>query len=185
MSNSNYTTASSHQNKRNSSMTSSSTKAPKTNQKHNTESLKKWEEPAPQPTTSLGLGGMSLAILLVVMILCSCCSTSATAIPLLAANGEQLVADARAERASLGELAQALVSPNYEQQQRELFFTNDPASNFVLRKRNAELINGLIGMDLDRLSAMGKKRKRGNAELINGLLGMDLDRLSSVGRRRR
>lgn len=49
------------------------------------------------------------------------------------------------------------------------------------RKRNAELINGLIGMDLGRLNAIGK---RGNAELINGLLGMELDRLDRLGRRR-
>jgi len=53
--------------------------------------------------------------------------------------------------------------------------------NPSMLKRNAELINGLVGWDLDRLTAMGK---RGNAELVNGLIGMDLSRLSTMGRRR-
>ncbi|GMT18417.1 hypothetical protein PFISCL1PPCAC_9714 [Pristionchus fissidentatus] len=48
------------------------------------------------------------------------------------------------------------------------------------KRSNAELINGLIGMDLGKLSAVGK---RSNAELINGLLGMNLNKLSSAGRR--
>uniref|UniRef100_A0AC34QJW4 Uncharacterized protein n=1 Tax=Panagrolaimus sp. JU765 TaxID=591449 RepID=A0AC34QJW4_9BILA len=50
----------------------------------------------------------------------------------------------------------------------------------LMKRSNAELINGLIGMDLNRLSAMGK---RSNAELINGLLGMNLNKLSSAGKR--
>uniref|UniRef100_A0A1I7Z7C1 Pigment dispersing factor n=1 Tax=Steinernema glaseri TaxID=37863 RepID=A0A1I7Z7C1_9BILA len=50
----------------------------------------------------------------------------------------------------------------------------------MMVKRNAELINGLIGMDLGKLSSVGK---RSNAELINGLLGMNLNRLHSAGRR--
>ncbi|KHN72898.1 hypothetical protein Tcan_07701 [Toxocara canis] len=50
----------------------------------------------------------------------------------------------------------------------------------LAKRSNAELINGLIGMDLNKLSAVGK---RSNAELINGLLGMNLNRLSSAGRR--
>uniref|UniRef100_A0A0M3HZ91 Transposase n=1 Tax=Ascaris lumbricoides TaxID=6252 RepID=A0A0M3HZ91_ASCLU len=50
----------------------------------------------------------------------------------------------------------------------------------LTKRSNAELINGLIGMDLNKLSAIGK---RSNAELINGLLGMNLNRLSSAGRR--
>ncbi|KAK5975960.1 Pigment dispersing factor 1b [Trichostrongylus colubriformis] len=49
-----------------------------------------------------------------------------------------------------------------------------------VKRSNAELINGLIGMDLGKLSAVGK---RSNAELINGLLGMNLNKLSSAGRR--
>ncbi|VDM55660.1 unnamed protein product [Angiostrongylus costaricensis] len=49
-----------------------------------------------------------------------------------------------------------------------------------VKRSNAELINGLIGMELGKLSAVGK---RSNAELINGLLGMNLNKLSSVGRR--
>ncbi|CAD5219081.1 unnamed protein product [Bursaphelenchus xylophilus] len=57
-----------------------------------------------------------------------------------------------------------------------------PVSTYRHAKRsNAELINGLIGMDLNTLQAVGK---RSNAELINGLIGMDLNRLSSIGRRR-
>uniref|UniRef100_A0A914W4G5 Uncharacterized protein n=1 Tax=Plectus sambesii TaxID=2011161 RepID=A0A914W4G5_9BILA len=48
------------------------------------------------------------------------------------------------------------------------------------KRSNAELINGLIGMDLGTLSAVGK---RSNAELINGLLGMNLNKLSSAGRK--
>ncbi|VDK46452.1 unnamed protein product [Anisakis simplex] len=57
----------------------------------------------------------------------------------------------------------------------------DDIGDLLLAKRsNAELINGLIGMDLNKLSAIGK---RSNAELINGLLGMNLNRLSSAGRR--
>lgn len=50
----------------------------------------------------------------------------------------------------------------------------------LIKRSNAELINGLIGMDLNTLSAIGK---RSNAELINGLLGMNLNKLSSAGRR--
>ncbi|CAD5213617.1 unnamed protein product [Bursaphelenchus okinawaensis] len=50
----------------------------------------------------------------------------------------------------------------------------------VAKRANAELINGLIGMDLNTLQAVGK---RSNAELINGLIGMDLNRLSSIGRK--
>ncbi|KAE9549750.1 hypothetical protein FO519_007040 [Halicephalobus sp. NKZ332] len=49
----------------------------------------------------------------------------------------------------------------------------------LMKRSNAELINGLIGMDLNTLSAIGK---RSNAELINGLLGMNLNKLSSAGR---
>ncbi|KAJ1352118.1 hypothetical protein KIN20_008312 [Parelaphostrongylus tenuis] len=49
-----------------------------------------------------------------------------------------------------------------------------------VKRSNAELINGLIGMELGKLSAVGK---RSNAELINGLLGMNLNKLSSAGRR--
>ncbi|CAJ0578558.1 unnamed protein product, partial [Mesorhabditis spiculigera] len=57
----------------------------------------------------------------------------------------------------------------------------DEMPEFRLSKRaNAELINGLIGMDLSKLSQVGK---RSNAELINGLLGMNLHQLSSAGRR--
>ncbi|PAV66146.1 hypothetical protein WR25_20954 [Diploscapter pachys] len=48
------------------------------------------------------------------------------------------------------------------------------------KRSNAELVNGLIGMDLGRLNSVGK---RSNAELVNGLLGMDLSRLNSAGRR--
>lgn len=55
------------------------------------------------------------------------------------------------------------------------------AERAMNKRSNAELINGLIGMDLNTLQAVGK---RSNAELINGLIGMDLDRLSAVGRRR-
>ncbi|CAI4230770.1 unnamed protein product [Auanema sp. JU1783] len=68
-----------------------------------------------------------------------------------------------------------------------LVFRQQPQMNFgewadgqVIKRSNAELINGLIGMDLGKLSAVGK---RSNAELINGLLGMNLNRLSSAGRR--
>nr|ABO42258.1 pigment dispersing factor 1a [Caenorhabditis elegans] len=49
-----------------------------------------------------------------------------------------------------------------------------------VKRSNAELINGLIGMDLGKLSAVGK---RSNAELINGLLSMNLNKLSGAGRR--
>ncbi|CAB3403588.1 unnamed protein product [Caenorhabditis bovis] len=49
-----------------------------------------------------------------------------------------------------------------------------------VKRSNAELINGLIGMDLGKLSAVGK---RSNAELINGILGMNLNKLNSAGRR--
>ena len=48
------------------------------------------------------------------------------------------------------------------------------------KRSNAELINGLMSMDLGQLSQVGK---RSNAELINGLLGMNLNKLSSAGRR--
>ncbi|KAK0417972.1 hypothetical protein QR680_013305 [Steinernema hermaphroditum] len=64
-----------------------------------------------------------------------------------------------------------------------LVYRPDLASQYeseLMVKRNAELINGLIGMDLGKLSAVGK---RSNAELINGLLGMNLNRLHSAGRR--
>lgn len=51
----------------------------------------------------------------------------------------------------------------------------DEREGYQFQKRsNAELINGLIGMDLGKLSAVGK---RSNAELINGLLGMNLNKL--------
>ncbi|TKR68021.1 hypothetical protein L596_024071 [Steinernema carpocapsae] len=53
-------------------------------------------------------------------------------------------------------------------------------NEMMVKRSNAELINGLIGMDLGKLSAVGK---RSNAELINGLLGMNLNRLHSAGRR--
>ncbi|CAJ0943236.1 unnamed protein product, partial [Mesorhabditis belari] len=57
----------------------------------------------------------------------------------------------------------------------------DDMREFRMAKRaNAELINGLIGMDLSKLSQVGK---RSNAELINGLLGMNLNKLSSAGRK--
>ncbi|KAI6235976.1 Pdf-1 [Aphelenchoides besseyi] len=48
------------------------------------------------------------------------------------------------------------------------------------KRANAELINGLIGMDLNTLNAIGK---RSNAELINGLNSWDFNRLSHYGRR--
>ena len=50
----------------------------------------------------------------------------------------------------------------------------------MTKRSNAELINGLIGMDLNTLHDLGK---RSNAELINGLLGMNLNKLSSAGKR--
>uniref|UniRef100_A0A914EIA0 Uncharacterized protein n=1 Tax=Acrobeloides nanus TaxID=290746 RepID=A0A914EIA0_9BILA len=53
-------------------------------------------------------------------------------------------------------------------------------NDMSVMKRNAELINGLIGMDLNKLSAIGK---RSNAELINGLIGMNLNKLASAGRK--
>uniref|UniRef100_A0A0N4Z200 Secreted protein n=1 Tax=Parastrongyloides trichosuri TaxID=131310 RepID=A0A0N4Z200_PARTI len=48
-----------------------------------------------------------------------------------------------------------------------------------MKRGNAEIMNGLLAMDLGQLSAVGK---RSNAELINGLIGMDLDGLYSAGK---
>ena len=57
----------------------------------------------------------------------------------------------------------------------DFFFQYD---DMIMAKRsNAELINGLIGMDLGKLSAVGK---RSNAELINGLLGMNLNKVTQT-----
>ncbi|CEF66869.1 Na+/H+ exchanger family and Cation/H+ exchanger domain-containing protein [Strongyloides ratti] len=50
--------------------------------------------------------------------------------------------------------------------------------NSPYKRGNAEIMNGLLAMDLGQLSAVGK---RSNAELINGLIGMDLDGLYSAG----
>lgn len=61
-----------------------------------------------------------------------------------------------------------------------MFYFQFEDEQVLMKRSNAELINGLIGMDLNRLSAMGK---RSNAELINGLLGMNLNKLSSAGKR--
>uniref|UniRef100_A0AC35TI24 ISLre2 family transposase n=1 Tax=Rhabditophanes sp. KR3021 TaxID=114890 RepID=A0AC35TI24_9BILA len=50
-----------------------------------------------------------------------------------------------------------------------------------LKRSNAEFMNGLLQMDLDRISEVGK---RSNAEFINGLIGMNLKGIHDAGRKR-
>uniref|UniRef100_A0A7E4V6Z4 Secreted protein n=1 Tax=Panagrellus redivivus TaxID=6233 RepID=A0A7E4V6Z4_PANRE len=73
-------------------------------------------------------------------------------------------------------VAGVFAQPMLYKQVRPYQFNSDA---IMAKRSNAELINGLIGMDLNTLSAVGK---RSNAELINGLLGMNLNKLSSAGR---
>ncbi|VDN05125.1 unnamed protein product [Thelazia callipaeda] len=64
---------------------------------------------------------------------------------------------------------------------------NEKETQELWKRSNAELINGLIGMDLGKLTRAGKRSistMKRNAELINGLIGMNLNRLESNGRRR-
>ncbi|KAI1710345.1 CRE-PDF-1 protein [Ditylenchus destructor] len=134
-------------------------------------------------STSLGLGGMALALLLVSSICCAMISGSeANPIAAISESQPKLGADRRSIGSNYGaDLARIYAladsSQSYNPDWTTLESHNLPQP---MAKRNAELINGLIGMDLNRLHAMGK---RGNAELINGLLGMDLDRLDRLGRR--
>ncbi|KAI1703173.1 CRE-PDF-1 protein [Ditylenchus destructor] len=134
-------------------------------------------------STSLGLGGMALALLLISSICCAMISGSeANPIAAISESQSKLGADKRsigsnygADLARIYALADSSNTYNPDWSDLESHNPQQP-----MAKRNAELINGLIGMDLNRLQRMGK---RGNAELINGLIGMDLNRLHAMGKR--